>query len=178
MKSSLVALILTSVLLLTTCEGQKSRPSDVFRSEYAGLTVLLPCNAVETRKDSYKYVAGERFGYDWMCEINSYRYRIDYGDHNPDTPESVETFLNYSKGDIEVAMKDKVRETKGISIGGKKGYKFLFSDGKATRILAALTANQRGILHIWMIRLDGNDLSESDRKNFDQILDSVKFVDK
>ena len=178
MKYALVALVLTGVLMVAACDGQKSRPSHVFRSEYAGLTLEIPCNATETRKDSYKYAAGERFGFDWMCEIDSYRYVINYGDHNPDTPESVDTFLNYSKGDIEIAMKDTIRETKEISIDGKKSYKFLFSNGKATRMLAALTANERGILHVQMIRLDGNDLTESDRKNFDQILGSVRFVDK
>ena len=75
-------------------------------------------------------------------------------------------------------MKNKIREMKKIKKKKKKSYKFLFSNGKATRILAALTANERGILHVRMIRLDGNDLTESDRKNFDQILGSVRFVDK
>lgn len=172
MKTNFLVLALIVISMVTACDGQKTRLSEDFSSEYARLAVSLPCKAVEIRKESYKYAAGERFGIDWACEAGSLRYLIMYGDHNPDTPETTETFLRYSKGDLELAFKDQIRSSEEVSIDGRKGYKYLKSNGT---VLFALTANKRGILHINMIRQDGKDLTDADLDSFVKILESVKF---
>lgn len=168
-------MLIAGFSIITACNSQKASSTEVFSSEYARLRVELPCKPVETSKDRYSYTAGERFAFEWQCDSGVLNYKVTYGDHNPDTPESIETFLNYSKGDLEFALRDQIRSKEYVSIDGRKGYKFRFSNGT---ILIALTANQRGVLHINMMRKDGKLLSEVDLNTFNQVLDSVKFSEK
>lgn len=173
-----IQVVLIGVLLMTSCATQRSDGWESFHSDHASLDLNLPCSAKETRKDSLPYAAGERFGYEWACEAGPNRYVISYGDHDPGTPETVETFLNYSKGDAERAFKDLIREESEISIDGKKAFKFLIVNEKGGALLQAVTANRRGLLRILMLRKDASGFQGSDRQIFEQILSSVKFADE
>ena len=97
-------LLLAIAIFSSSCVAQQGDEWREFVAADAGFSVKLPCNP-EKQIQEYKYSVGKRYGYDYVCSHNGMRFKIDFGDHNPETGESVQTFLEYSTGGIELAFR-------------------------------------------------------------------------
>lgn len=167
-------LLFTIWIFSCSCVAQKSDGWEEFVAEDAGFKVFLPCkpdrNVVE-----YNYSVGKRFGYTFSCEQNGTKFKIDFGDHNPETGESFQKFLKYSQGDIELAFKDFIKAKEDISIDTFAGRRYVMNPGGGKYLITAVTSNRKGILHA-TIGPVSVPLSLEDEKTFKRLVDSIRFI--
>ena len=163
-------------ILSCSCIAQRSDGWEEFIAEDAGFKVSLPCKP-DRDVVEYNYSVGKRFGYTFSCDQNGTKFKIDFGDHNPETGESVQKFLEYSQGDIELAFKDFIRTKEDISIDNFAGRRYVMNPGGGKYLITAVTSNKKGILHATIGPVSMPVSPEVD-KTFKRVIDSIRFQSK
>jgi hypothetical protein len=173
-KRSLTLLAIS--LLCCSCVAQNSDGWQEFVADDAGFRASLPCKP-KREVQEYDYSVGKRFGYTFSCSRNGTSFKIDFGDHNPETGESVQKFLEYSEGDIELAFKTFILAKEDIFIDTLAGRRYVINPDGGKYLITAVTSNKKGILHATVGPVS-MPVSPEDEKIFKRIIDSIRFLSK
>ncbi|HMM81059.1 MAG TPA: hypothetical protein PKC65_13655 [Pyrinomonadaceae bacterium] len=165
--------ILVGALFVFGCAVKPPDGWTEFVAKDAGFSVKLPC-APGREVEEYPYKAGKRYGYKYSCDSNGIGYRITFGDHNPDTGESVQKFLEYSEGDLELAFKDSIKEKQEVQVDGFHGRMYLLHIDERKYLWTAIVSNNKGVLHVTLVPLSTPG-AEKGSETFERVLSSVRF---
>jgi hypothetical protein len=174
---SLRLAIISIAFLCSSCAGQvgsdKSKWKD-FASTEAAIEASFPCNP-KSEVEEYQYKPGKRFGYTFQCEVDGTRFRIMFGEHNPETGETVAKFLGYAEGDFELAFASKADEKRkeSIVLDGFDAYRYELRLQQAS-YLALIAANEKGALTTLVGPFSTVD--PSDKKRAERFLESIHFA--
>ncbi len=172
----LVNVVLLAFLTANCVPSEKTSDLKEFSSEDAGFKISLPCSPQLTRKDEYPYKAGKRYGYDFECNSAEKKIKLSFGDHNPDSGETTEKFLEYSKGDIEFALRDSNKERREMTIDGHPGYRYIITYKNGAHSIVYLAANNKGIFHLMIGPFLGSEHSTAYEEESDQIINTFHFL--
>ncbi len=172
----LINAVLLAFVAVSCVSQQKTPDLKEFSSDDAGFKISLPCIPQQTRKDEYPYKAGKRYGYEFECSFTGKKFKLSFGDHNPDSGETTEKFLEYSKGDIETALRDAKKERKEMTIDGHPGFRYAITNKNGTLSIVYLTANDKGVFHLMIGPFIGSNSSKADGEEFDQIIGTFHFL--
>lgn len=176
MSMMVIKVVLLAFLAVSCIDCRETSDLKEFSSNDAGFKINLPCDPQQTRKDEYPYKAGKRYGYDFECSFNSTKIKLSFGDHNPDSGETTGKFLEYSKGDLEIALRDANKERREVTIDGHPGYRYVITYKNGKRLIVYLTANAKGVFHLTIGPLLDPDNSKAYEEKFDQVIKTFHFL--
>ncbi|MCC7308246.1 MAG: hypothetical protein IT173_11825 [Acidobacteria bacterium] len=172
----LINVVLLAFVSVSCVGPHKNSNLKEFTSDDAGFKISLPCSPQIRRKDEYTYKAGKRYGYDFECDSAEKKIKLFFGDHNPDSGETTEKFLEYSKGDIEFAFRDSNKERREMTIDGHPGYRYVITYKNGAYSIVYLAANDKGIFHLMIGPFVGSEHSKANEEESDQIIDTFHFL--